>query len=308
MSVPESKSAGNRQSRIILVVIALFLISSIGLNFFFLRKNGEVVVITQHRTDTLVVENNTLEMTVKNKIAELESFRGKTSSLDQLITKGQARLSQLGEEAIALRAAAEGDEKKTKEYEKKLKELDKTSTQLLGQIEMLVAKNRTLKKKNDSLSGDLSSTNHDKTLLSEKVKKASILQIEYVKITALKKKMLSKKMEETSSASAVSQINACFRILDNAVASQGPRTITLRIVDPQGKTLGDVVKGSGTFTNAAGDTLQYTSHKTITYTGSKLDQCMDYSTPEKLTLKKGSYAVEIYLDGALRSNTPLVLK
>jgi hypothetical protein len=308
MSVPESKKADNRQSRIILILITVFLIGSIGLNFFFYSKSGEVVVITQHRTDTLVVENNTLEMSVKNKIAELESYRGKTKSLDQLITQGEARLSKLGEEAIALRAASEGDEKKTKEYEKKRNELDKISSQLLGQIEILVTKNRTLKKKNDSLSVGLSETNHDKTLLADKVKKASTLQIEYVKVTALKKKMLSKKMEETSSAFMVSQINTCFQILENSVATQGPRTITLRILDPQGKTLGDVVKGSGTFVSAVGDTLQYTSHKSINYAGAKSDQCMDYATPEKRTLGKGSYSVEIYLDGVLRSSTPLVLK
>jgi hypothetical protein len=84
--------------------------------------------------------------------------------------------------------------------------------------------------------------------------------------------------------------------------------VTLRIVDPQGKTLGDVVRGSGTFVSEVGDTLQYTYHKSINYTGTKLDQCLDYNTPEKLALGKGSYSVELYLDGVLRSSTPLILK
>jgi hypothetical protein len=306
MSLAENKTKNRRW--FIPILLTILFICSMVLNFMLMNQRQEEVLVIQHRTDTLRVEQNTLEENVKQKIAALEVFKGKNKILNGLIDEGTTKLSKLEEEAVTLRGEAKGSDQKKNELALKLVELDKTTKEFLAKINALIAQNKTLKGEKDSLSTGLANTNKDKSDLQEKVDIASVVKVEYLNVTTLKKKLLNKKMEPTSSAWLVSQIKSCFSIMPNPLAAQGSKVISLRITAPNGKVLVNTVSGSGTFKNEAGEAIQFTGSKTIKYTGTKLDQCIDYDAPPNSAFDAGIYQVEVYLDGVLTAKSEVKMK
>jgi hypothetical protein len=265
-------------------------------------------VITQHHTDTLVVENGVPEEHLRQKIADLEKYKGKSKALDLLIEEVTIKLKQLEEEAQTLIDESKGNDQKRNELHAKLADLDETAKQLLSPIEVLLTQNKTLKKKKLLLSADLYFTEQDKSDLQETINECGIIHIEYMNVTTLKKKLLGKKMIPSSSAWQVSRIRTCFRIMDNPLATPGSKVIFLRIVSPDSTVLVNAPSGAMKFKDRAGKIIEYTGELTIHYTGELSDQCIDYTAPYTASFNKGKYKVEVYMDGVLMASSSAELK
>ena len=93
------------------------------------------------------------------------------------------------------------------------------------------------------------------------------------------------------------KIRVCFDILANSIAGSGSKNILLRIIKPDGNTLAIQAFGSGTFKDANGQTLPFTSKATIEYNQKQEAYCM-YWAQEKAFIP-GPYAAEIYHEGFL---------
>jgi hypothetical protein len=273
-----------------------------------LGMKNKTETVVKHTTDTLVVNRNSLADQVQAKIAELEVYKGKNATLDKVIHEAVTRVQNMEEEINELNRSSHSDEEKSAGLSKKMMELNKISEDYLRRIDLLVAHNHLLKKKNDSLSTNLKEVNADKIHLADKVNIASALKIEYLNVTPLKKRFLSKKLESTESAWLVTAFKTCFSIMDNPLAQTGKKIIHIRILTPENKVMGNSVSSAGTFKNAEGELLQYTESKTVDYTGTKSDQCMEYTESGSTAFPTGTYRVEVYLDGVLSSNLSIVLK
>jgi peptidoglycan hydrolase CwlO-like protein len=301
----ENKEKSNKS---LVMILAVLLLGSIATNFFLYMKKEDVKTVMQEKIDTLYVNNNNLESDVKSKVAELQAFRGKNDSLNKVIDEGTAKINAMEGEINTLKKQAKGNAAKKKELDAKVAELNRLTEEYLERIDQLVTENNLLKKENEDLTTNLSKSNEEKTQLQSKVTTASVLKTEYVKVSPMKKKLMSDKMDVTSIAKKVIKFESCFSVMDNKIAPTGKKTVYMRIVAPDGKVVGSPTANSGKFKAVTGEDTQYTVSKDIDYTGAKQDICLDYDEPNKGMFSPGNYTVELYVDGTLTSTQGVTLK
>jgi peptidoglycan hydrolase CwlO-like protein len=304
----ENEKKEEKNNKAALIVLSVLLLGSIITNVFLWSHGREVETVMQTKVDTLVINNTNLEVDVKSKVAELEVFKGKNDSLNKVVDEGVSKINAMEGEIAILKKQSKGNTSKRKELEAKVAELNKLTEEYLERIDQLVTQNKLLKKENDSLTTNLSKANSDKTDLEGKVNTASVLKTEYVKVSPMKKKFMSDKMEETSMAKKVIKFKSCFSVMDNKIAPSGKKTLYMRVIAPDGKVIGSPTANSGKFKTSKGDDAQYTVSKEIDYNGTKSDQCLEYDEPTKGVFIPGNYIVELYVDGTLTSTTGLTLK
>jgi hypothetical protein len=295
-----------KNNKLIILLLILMILGSAGASLFLWKKEVTIETLIQHKTDTLYIVKNTFEKTIKSRSDELQLFKGKNKMLDKLVLEGSTRINNLEADILTL-SQQNTSGAYTKEIDRKKAELDKVCRIYRDRIDALLSQNKTIKKSNDSIAAKISKTIDEKDELQDKVTIASEVKIEYLVITPMKKKFMSKKFEETRKAWLVKNFNTCFTIMENKLAKPGSRTLYLRIVGPDGKVVGASNLGSGTFKNAAGENIRYTNIKALTYNGSKSNQCMDYESEKEEIFIAGAYRVEIYLNDKLSSAADVVL-
>ena len=304
----ENEKKEEKNNKGIVILLAVLLIGSIAANFILWSKKNEVEKEYITKVDTLTITKTNLEEDVKSKVAELQVFKGKNDSLDKVIEEGTTKITNLEGEVATLRKQSKGDAGKKKQLDAKLAELNRLTEEYLERIDQLVTQNNILKKDNEELTSNLTKANADKADLTGKVNTASVLRTEYVKVSPMKKKFMSEKMEETSMAKKVIKFKTCFSVMDNKIAPAGKKTVYVRILSPDGKVIGSPTANSGKFKLANGDDAQFTLSKEIDYSGAKADMCMEYDEPNKDMFPAGKYSIEIYVDGTLTSTTGVTLK
>ena len=308
MENPRIESKEEKKNKTALIILSVLLIASIGANLFLWNSKREVETVMQTKVDTLVINNTNLEVDVKSKVAELEIFKGKNDSLNKVIDEGVNKINTMESEIATLKKQAKGNAAKRKELEAKVAELNRLTEEYLERIDQLVTQNKLLKNENDSLTTNLTKANADRTDLQGKVTTASVLKTEYVKVSPMKKKFMSEKLDETSMAKKVIRFKTCFTVMDNKIAAAGKKTLYMRVVATDGKVVGSPTANSGKFKTSKGDDAQYTVSKDIDYNGSKSDQCLEYDEPNKNVFVPGNYIVELYVDGTLTSTSGVTLK
>jgi hypothetical protein len=296
-----------KNNKVIITLLILMILGSGGASLFLWKKEITIETLIKHKTDTLYIVKNNLEEKIKSRSEELLLFKGKNKILDKLVLEGSTRITNLEADIASLSQQNSGGEY-TKEIEHKKAELNKVCRIYRDRIDVLLSQNKTIKKSNDSIATKLSKTIDEKEDLQDKVTIASEVKIEYLVITPMKKKFMSKKLEETRKAWLVRNFNTCFTVMENKLAKTGSRTLYLRIVGPDGKVVGGSALGSGTFKNAAGENIRYTNIKAFVFNGAKSNQCLDYEADPKDVFAEGAYRVEIYLDSKLSSAADIVLK
>ena len=140
--------------------------------------------------------------------------------------------------------------------------------------------------------------------LSEKVQSGSSLKA--YEIIAFGLKIKSKGLEiQTPKAKKIEKIKTCFVISENAIAQKGKKTIYLRISDPDGVILTKGTDDSYAFKHE-GKMIIFSVKQDIVYDNKALDICMYWDKTK--AFKKGSYNVDIYVDGKLIGNTVFILE
>ena len=126
---------------------------------------------------------------------------------------------------------------------------------------------------------------HEKASLSEKVAIAAQLDATNISLSLLNKRdKPTKKLKDTKKM----QVN--FTITKNVTASNGNRTIYVRIQNPGGNTL----SGGGSFAYENRN-LEYSMKKTIEYTGEEVSVATFWNVSQML--EGGQYRVSIFADG-----------
>ena len=141
--------------------------------------------------------------------------------------------------------------------------------------------NAVLEERNSQIAG-LSS---EKASLSEKVAIAAQLDATNISLSLLNKRdKPTKKLKDTKKM----QVN--FTITKNVTASNGNRTVYVRIQNPGGNTL----SGGGSFAYENRN-LEYSMKKTIEYTGEEVSVATFWTVSQML--EGGQYRVSIFADG-----------
>lgn len=287
----ENKSSGNKA---MLILLALLLLGSLAGNFYLYKARDTGEVILQEKEvviDSLVDARVSVETELNTALAELETYRGRNAELDSLLNEAEAKLKQRQSYIKSLVRDKKSVDKLVAELQKELEEVKAMRDQYMDRIDELTAENEKLKtelvivnQRNDSLSG--------------KLKDAGALSVEYVTVKSYKIKYNGKPVE-TSLARRAEKIEVNFSIMDNQFAEEKEHTVYLRIMQPDERgVLGEqgkfVVKPNGIESG-------YTASEVFKYTKSKKDFSFNF-TDEKYDFAKGTYMIDIFVDGELHTS------
>jgi FtsZ-binding cell division protein ZapB len=265
------------------------------------RKNETIVYIDRERNavmderDMLTVDLEEMRMaydTLETDNAEmLTKIAEQQEELDALIKKVRNRdydISKLKKEAETLRSIMKG-------YIHQIDELQQANERLT--IEKDAASQRATKA--ETRSKELET---DLTTQKDIISKGSILSTGGFANIGINLRSNGKQVE-TEKANRAEMIKSCFTVRKNAIVKPGTKTLSLRIIGPDGQVLPG--RDSGVI-NIDGNSEPASVSREIDYQNQDTDVCVYYTSQGALT--KGSYKIHIYESNNLIGQTELVLK
>ena len=208
------------------------------------------------------------------------------------LTQEQLRTQQLLAELKQVRAERAEDVREIARLKKELAQVRLVLRDYVMQIDSLNRLNENLQAENSSLRGEndearrtIEGLSNERETLSERVAIAAQLDATAIAMTPLKKNgKPAKKMKDCKT------ITVSFNISRNVTASNGQRTVYVRIMTPVGQAL----NGGGTFPYENRN-LEYSMKKVIEYTGEETQVTTYWNVNEFLS--DGKYTVSIFADG-----------
>jgi regulator of replication initiation timing len=233
------------------------------------------------------LENDSLEAqiaSISNDLNELRGFRKSSYSLaDQRRFRDRAQA-----------------------FEEQLKVKDKEIATLKKDNEVLFTENTTLKTTQNRLSDSLTTMKSTNENLTEKVKVASKLEAQSLNVYAVNKrgKELDDRKNEFKQKN-IEKIRLTFNLGKNDVAPREPKTIYMRLIEPDGAALYNLSTGSGSF-DIEGQDMYYTAKRDIVFDNTQ--QQVSFVYAKNAEYKKGQHTIELYADGFMIGSTTFVLK
>lgn len=220
-------------------------------------------------------------------------------SLVAQLTQEQLRTQQLLEELKNVKAT---NAREITRLKKELATVREVLRSYIRQVDSLNQVNETLRNENSQIRNELAASNREieglateKASLSEKVAIAAQLDATGITMTPLNKRnKAAKKMKDCK------QIQVSFTIAKNVTASNGNRTLYVRIQTPNG----DVLNG-GVF-DYENRQIEYSMKKTIEYGGEETAVTTYWNVNE--FLGAGEYRVSIFADGNMIGSRTFTFK
>ena len=220
--------------------------------------------------------------------SEMKTQINNDSIVEQL-TQEQMKTQKLLEELKKVKA---DDAREITRLKKELATVREVLRSYIIQVDSLNRLNESLKQENTRVNAVLQERNSqiaglssEKASLSEKVAIAAQLDATNISLSLLNKRdKPTKKLKDTRKM----QVN--FTITKNVTASNGHRTLYVRIQNPGGNTL----SGGGSFAYENRN-LEYSMKKTIEYTGEEVSVATFWNVSQML--EGGQYRVSIFADG-----------
>ena len=220
--------------------------------------------------------------------SEMKTQINNDSIVEQL-TQEQMKTQKLLEELKKVKA---DDAREITRLKKELATVREVLRSYIIQVDSLNRLNESLKQENSRVNAVLQERNSqiaglssEKASLSEKVAIAAQLDATNISLSLLNKRdKPTKKLKDTKKM----QVN--FTITKNVTASNGNRTIYVRIQNPGGNTL----SGGGSFA-CENRNLEYSMKKTIEYSGEEVNIATFWNVSQML--EGGQYRVSIFADG-----------
>ena len=247
--------------------------------------------------DKLEMENEYERFAVQ--YSEMKTKINNDSIIAQL-TQEQMRTQELLEE---LKRVKSTDAREIARLKKELATVREVLRSYVLQVDSLNRMNENLKAENSRVKGELAERNSEivglqgeKASLSEKVAIAAQLDA-----TGIQLRMLNKRSKVAKKIKDCKTIQVNFTIAKNVTASNGNRTLYVRLQTPNG----DVLNGGGSF-EYENRTLEYSMRKTIEYNGEETAVVTYWNVNEFLSA--GEYRVSVFADGNMIGTKTFVLK
>jgi hypothetical protein len=278
----------NKKILIPLIVVILALIGGLAYLFMNLEEQKQVNRDMQElaELDKQEMENEYERFALQ--YSEMKTQINNDSIVEQL-TQEQMKTQKLLEELKKVKA---DDAREITRLKKELATVREVLRSYIIQVDSLNRLNESLKEENSRVNAALQERNsqieglsNEKASLSEKVAIAAQLDATNISLSLLNKRdKPTKKLKDTKKM----QVN--FTITKNVTASNGNRTIYVRIQNPGGNTL----SGGGSFAYENRN-LEYSMKKTIEYTGEEVSIATFWNVSQML--EAGQYRVSIFADG-----------
>jgi len=271
-----------------LIVVILALLGGLAYLFMNLQEQKQVNEDMQElaRLDKPAWENEYERFTLQYSV--LMTKINNDSIIAQL-TEEQMKTQKLLEELKKTKAE---DAREITRLKKELATVRAVLRDYVMQIDSLNRQNERLRAENSQVKEQLAERNTqiaglstEKASLSEKVAIAAQLDATNIQLKALKKND-----KEVKKIKDCKTMQVSFTITRNVTATNGNRTVYVRIQNPGGNTL----NGGGTFAYENRN-LQYTMKKNIEYTGEETSLTLFWQVSQML--EAGDYRVSIFVDG-----------
>ena len=278
----------NKKVLIPLVIVILILVGGLVWLFLNLQEQKQVNQDMQElaELDKKEMENEYERFTLQ--YSEMKTQINNDSIIEQL-TQEQMRTQQLLQELKQVKAT---DAREIARLKKELATVRAVLRDYVMQIDSLNRLNESLKQENTTVKAELEQRNqqvaglsHEKASLSEKVAIAAQLDA-----TGIQLQLLNKRGKEAKKLKDCTQMKVAFTIAKNVTASNGNRTVYVRIQNPGGNTL----SGGGTFAYE-NKNLECSMKKIIEYTGEETPVVTYWNVSQML--EAGDYRVSIFADG-----------
>ena len=271
-----------------LIVVILALLGGLAYLFMNLQEQKQANADMQElaRLDKQEMENEYERFTLQ--YSEMMTKINNDSIIAQL-TEEQMKTQKLLEELKKTKAE---DAREITRLKKELATVRAVLRDYVMQIDSLNRQNERLRAENSQVKEQLAERNTqiaglstEKASLSEKVAIAAQLDATNIQLLAFKKN--NKPVKKIADCMTM-QVN--FTITRNVTATNGTRTVYVRIQNPGGNTL----NGGGSFAYENRN-LQYTMKKNIEYTGEETSLTLYWQVSQML--EAGDYRVSIFCDG-----------
>ena len=278
----------NKKILIPLIVVILALVGAAAWLFVNLQEQKQVVQDMEElaELDKQEMENEYERFTMQ--YSEMKTQINNDSIIAQL-TAEQMRTQKLLEELKQVKA---NDAREITRLKKELATVREVLRDYVYQIDSLNRLNQNLMAENSRVNAELNERNaqvaglnSEKASLSEKVAIAAQLDA-----TGISMQMLNKRGKPAKKLKDLAQFRVSFNIAKNVTASNGNRTVYVRIQNPGGNTL----SGGGSFAYENRN-IECSAKKVIEYTGEETPVTVYWNMTQML--EAGDYRVSIFVDG-----------
>ena len=278
----------NKKILIPLIVVILALVGAAAWLFVNLQEQKQVVQDMEElaELDKQEMENEYERFTMQ--YSEMKTQINNDSIIAQL-TAEQMKTQKLLEELKQVKAS---DAREIARLKKELATVREVLRDYVYQIDSLNRLNQNLMAENSRVNAELNERNaqvaglnSEKASLSEKVAIAAQLDA-----TGISMQMLNKRGKEAKKLKDLAQFRVSFNIAKNVTASNGNRTVYVRIQNPGGNTL----SGGGSFAYENRN-IECSAKKVIEYTGEETPVTVFWNMSQML--EAGDYRVSIFVDG-----------
>lgn len=278
----------NKKIWIPIVLVGLLLLGGIA---YLYRSLDEQKKVNQDMQELAELDKKEMQNEYEQfaqQYSEMKTQINNDSIVEQL-TQEQLKTQKLLEELRNVRAT---DAREITRLKKELATCRAVIRSYVLEIDSLNRLNQNLTAENTRVKGQyeeatrrIESLNTEKSSLSEKV--AIAAQLDAVGISM---SLNDKKGKSTKKIEKAKNLQVNFSIAKNVTASNGVKTLYVRIQTPNGQ----VLTNGGTF-DYENRSLQYSMKKQVEYTGNETPVSMFWNISEFLS--EGSYKVSIFADG-----------
>lgn len=293
----------------ILIILLAFCIISITGNIIQLTSGKEKTEVIEHKEADIVnlkEIQKELNKDVDDARETVKSLEGENAELNEEVAAKLAEIERIKKENDVLIKSGLGKAELNRKLRANLALVKKLNKELENKVDELLLENKKLETENTDLKVNVDSLNTVTGELSKKVAIASALNTEYIKVMAFKKKRADK-YRKTKLAKRTNKIELTCKIMKNTVTEKGEKTVLLKILSPEGKSLGDYTKTGNKTEHQANGAIGYADFKSFSYTGEEQQIVLNYETEER-EFKKGNYSLEVIIDGNVSGTTIFTLK
>ena len=275
----------------ILIPLIVVILALIGVLAYLFKSLEEQKQVNRDMQELAELDKQEMENEYERfalQYSEMKTQINNDSIVEQL-TQEQLKTQKLLEELKKVKA---DDAREITRLKKELATVREVLRSYIIQVDSLNRLNESLKQENSRVNAVLEERNsqiaglsNEKASLSEKVAIAAQLDATNISLSLLNKRdKPTKKLKDTKKM----QVN--FTITKNVTASNGNRTVYVRIQNPGGNTL----SGGGSFAYENRN-LEYSMKKSIEYTGEEVTVATFWDVSQML--EAGQYRVSIFADG-----------
>lgn len=284
------KTNMNKKILIPLIAVILLLIGGVAWLAIDLNKQKQANEDMQELAELDKKEMENEYQRFAEQYTEMKSRINNDSIVAQL-TREQLRTQQLLKE---LRSVKANDAREITRLKKELATCRAVIRSYVLEIDSLNRLNQNLTVENTRVRGQyeeatrqIEGLNADKESLSAQVAMAAQLDA-----TAIQMVMLDKKGKQTEKIKKAKQLRVTFRIAKNVTATNGVRTLYVRIITPTGTVLGN----AGTF-QYENRQLQCSLKRSVEYGGNETPVTLYYDINQ--FIGEGTYQVAIFAEGQM---------